>query len=230
MVTHWKLLVSSGVMNVTTSFFEAGITFFTNLVYTAIQFAVENGDVALFVGRNQAGVDKYWSEETVSEDFDMALRLQSKGYDLRFSTVYGGGFQEGVSLTVYDELSRWGKYAYGCSELIFHPYRYWSNRGPFTPLFCRFIASKMSVMSKITVLSYIGTEYRCRVSFPYAAGAESGVDAIHFLDVSTPGSIAVSKLATSCYCNIIQVSASRLRLFATEYRTMNHLTIWGIVN
>lgn len=119
---------SSGVMNVTTSFFEKGITFFTNLVYTAIQFAVANGDIAPFVGHNavlrwtaiqdisyeQDGVEKYWAENTVSEDFDMALRLQSKGYDLRFSTYFGSeGFQEGVSLTVYDELARWEKYAYG---------------------------------------------------------------------------------------------------------------------
>ncbi|KAK5077918.1 hypothetical protein LTR64_003679 [Lithohypha guttulata] len=164
---------SSGVMNVTTSFFEQGITFFTNLVYTAIRFGVSNGDVAPFVGHNailrwsavqdvsyeQDGVEKYWAENTVSEDFDMALRLQSLGYILRFSTVFGDGFKEGVSLTVYDELSRWEKYAYGCSELIFHPFRYWLVRGPFTPLFRRFIGSNMSVMAKITILSYVGTYF-----------------------------------------------------------------------
>jgi hypothetical protein len=126
---------SSGVMNVTSSFFEKGITFFTNLVYTAIQFAVANGDIAPFVGHNavlrwsaiqdiaytEDNVEKWWAETTVSEDFDMALRLQSKGYDLRFSAYFGSeGFQEGVSLTVYDELARWEKYAYG--ELTtFHP-------------------------------------------------------------------------------------------------------------
>jgi len=118
----------SGVMNVTDSFFEKGITFFTNLVYTAIQFAVANGDIAPFVGHNavlrwsalqdiaydEGGVEKYWAENTVSEDFDMALRLQAKGYDLRYASYYGpAGFQEGVSLTVYDELARWEKYAYG---------------------------------------------------------------------------------------------------------------------
>ncbi|OCT46451.1 Glycosyl transferase family 2 [Cladophialophora carrionii] len=146
---------SSGVMNVTTSFFEKGITFFTNLVYTAIQFAVANGDIAPFVGHNavlrwsalqdiayeEDGVEKYWAETTVSEDFDMALRLQSKGYDLRFSTYFGSeGFQEGVSLTVYDELARWEKYAYGCSELIFNPLIYWPTRGPVTPLFRKFMS------------------------------------------------------------------------------------------
>lgn len=164
---------ASGVMNVTTSFFEQGITFFTNLIYTAIRFGVSNGDVAPFVGHNailrwsavqdvsyeQDGVEKYWAENTVSEDFDMALRLQSVGYVLRYSCIFGSGFQEGVSLTVYDELARWEKYAYGCSELIFHPFKHWLFRGPFTPLFRRFIWSNMSWMAKITILSYVGTYF-----------------------------------------------------------------------
>lgn len=164
---------SSGVMNVTTSFFEKGITFFTNLVYTAIRFGVANGDVAPFVGHNailrwsavqdvsyiQDDIEKYWAENTVSEDFDMALRLQSLGYVLRFSCIFGDGFKEGVSLTVYDELARWEKYAYGCSELIFQPFRYWFVRGPFTPLFRRFVWSNMSWMAKITIMSYVGTYF-----------------------------------------------------------------------
>ncbi|MCJ1395005.1 hypothetical protein MMC18_007886 [Xylographa bjoerkii] len=166
---------SSGVMNVTESFFERGITFFTHLIYTAISFAVANGDVAPFVGHNailrwsalqdiaytdeEGTAEKYWSESTVSEDFDMALRLQSSGYHLRFATYMGQGFKEGVSLTVYDELARWEKYAYGCSELIFHPFRYWPTRGPFTPLFRRFIGSNMPLASKFTIMAYIGTYF-----------------------------------------------------------------------
>jgi Glycosyl transferase family group 2 len=166
---------SSGVMNVTDTFFEKGITFFTNLIYTAIQFAVANGDVAPFVGHNaflrwsavqdiaylgDDGItEKYWSESTVSEDFDMALRLQTTGYVLRLAAYAGQGFKEGVSLTVYDELARWEKYAYGCNELIFHPLRYWVFRGPFTPLFRRFIFSDMPLPSKLTIMAYIGTYY-----------------------------------------------------------------------
>jgi len=173
---------SSGVMNVTTSFFEQGITFFTNLIYTAIRFGVANGDVAPFVGHNAilrwsavqdvsftlpgSTTEKYWAENTVSEDFDMALRLQSHGYVLRFSTVFGDGFKEGVSLTVYDELARWEKYAYGCSELLFHPFKHWFTRGPFTPLFRRFIWSNMSWMGKITIMSYIGTYFALGAAWP----------------------------------------------------------------
>jgi membrane glycosyltransferase len=120
------LQYSSGVMNVTNNFFENGITFFTNMIYCMIRFAVANGDVAPFVGHNailrwaaiqkvsyQCETDqweKFWSESTVSEDFDMSLRLQSAGYIIRLGAYYGDGFKEGVSLTVYDELNRWEKY------------------------------------------------------------------------------------------------------------------------
>jgi hypothetical protein len=167
---------SSGVMNVTDSYFERGITFFTNLIYTAIRFAVANGDVAPFVGHNAVlrwsalqaigyecyfgdGREKFWSEDTVSEDFDMALRLQTAGYLVRLGAYHGDGFKEGVSLTVYDELARWEKYAYGCSELIFHPFRYWPTRGPFTKLFRRFICSSMPLPSKLTIMAYVGTYF-----------------------------------------------------------------------
>lgn len=166
---------SSGVMNVTSSFFEHGITFFTNLVYTQIEYAVANGDVAPFVGHNaflrwsavqdiaydcpDDDREKYWSEATVSEDFDMALRLQTSGYIVRLGAYSNKGFKEGVSLRVYDELARWEKYAYGCNELIFHPIKDWPFRGPFTKLFKNFVRSNMPLPSKLTILAYIGTYY-----------------------------------------------------------------------
>jgi len=171
----------SGVLNVTGSFFENGIAFFTTLVYTAISYVVASGDICPFVGHNafirwsalqqvsfqELGStssknevsEKFWSENTVSEDFDLALRLQTVGYILRLAGYKGTQFKEGVSLTVYDELARWKKYAFGCSELIFHPFYYWPTRGPFTPIFRKFIASGMPLPSKIGVLSYVGTYY-----------------------------------------------------------------------
>ncbi|KAI0144157.1 glycosyl transferase family group 2-domain-containing protein [Hypoxylon sp. NC0597] len=169
------LQFTSGVMRVTTSFFEGGVTWFTNLIYSAITFMVANGDACPFVGHNailrwsaiqdavsyhdEDGYEKFWSESHVSEDFDMALRLQCAGYDLRFASYTGEGFQEGVSLTVYDELARWEKYAYGCNELLFHPLRYWLTRGPITPLFRKFIFSNIHLPKKLTICTYIGTYY-----------------------------------------------------------------------
>jgi len=121
-----------------------GITFFTNLIYTAIKYTVSNGDVAPFVGHNailrwsaiqqigymdEDGYEKFWSEMHVSEDFEMSLKLQCNGYIIRLAAWAGEGFKEGVSLTVYDELARWEKYAYGCNELLFWPIRMWLWKG-----------------------------------------------------------------------------------------------------
>lgn len=165
---------SSGVMQVVNTYFENGITFFTNLIYTAIRYTVSNGDVAPFVGHNailrwaaiqqvsyvdEDGYEKFWSESHVSEDFDMSLRLQVNGYIIRLAAWAGEGFKEGVSLTVYDELARWEKYAYGCNELLFHPLRMWFYKGPFTPLFRSFLFSNIRFTSKVTIISYIGTYY-----------------------------------------------------------------------
>jgi cellulose synthase/poly-beta-1,6-N-acetylglucosamine synthase-like glycosyltransferase len=60
------------------------------------------GDCAPFVGHNaflrwkaiqsvsfmEDGVEKFWSESHVSEDFDMSLRLQTAGFVVRLAT-YG---------------------------------------------------------------------------------------------------------------------------------------------
>lgn len=108
------------------------VTYFTNLVYLLIKFSVGSGDCAPFVGHNaflrwkaiqsvsfmEGGKEKFWSESHVSEDFDMSLRLQTAGFVVRLSTYDRGEFKEGVSLTAFDELLRWEKYSYGCSELV----------------------------------------------------------------------------------------------------------------
>lgn len=119
----------SDVMQVAHDYFENGIAFFTRRINKCISLGCANGEVAPFVGHNaflrwsalqdasfidpDDGVKKIWSESNVSEDFDMALRLQLKGYIIRWSTYSKGDFKEGVSLTCDDELNRWQKYAYG---------------------------------------------------------------------------------------------------------------------
>ncbi|WWD22045.1 hypothetical protein CI109_106533 [Kwoniella shandongensis] len=166
----------SAVMQVVGHFFENGITSFTTRINTAISFCAANGEVAPFVGHNaflrwtaiqdasfideDDGIRKCWSESHVSEDFDQALRLQMRGWSLRWASYSNGGFQEGVSLTADDELNRWQKYAYGCSELLFQPIRQWFTKGPITPLFHRFVwADGIPLHSKISVLAYISSYY-----------------------------------------------------------------------
>ncbi|KAG9255368.1 putative glycosyltransferase family 2 protein [Emericellopsis atlantica] len=161
---------NTGVMQVAYDYFENGITFFTNLVYTSIRFSIGSGEVAPFVGHNaflrwqavqDVGIPSdndytcYWSESHVSEDFDMALRLQIKGSIVRVATYHGEEFKEGVSLTIYDEIARWQKYAYGVSEMIFHPFHRWIFKGPFTPLFYTFLGSNIIWSSKFSILAYM---------------------------------------------------------------------------
>lgn len=152
---------ASGIMQVVHNAFENGIAYFTDLVYTSIQFAVGNGDCAPFVGHNtfirwdalqsiswfddDDKCTKFWSDSHVSEDFDVSLRLQMNDFVVRLATYHEGAFKEGVSLTVYDEIARWEKYAYGCNELVFNPLYKWPYKGPFTRLFWRFLFSKIKV-------------------------------------------------------------------------------------
>ncbi|CAI6331822.1 unnamed protein product [Periconia digitata] len=174
---------STGVMQVTQDYFENAITYFTNLVYSAIRFSVGSGEVGPFVGHNaflrwqavqsvanppeEDGYVAFWSESHVSEDFDIALRLQIKGNIVRLASYHGEGFKEGVSLTLYDELNRWEKYAYGCNELVFNPIYTWLWRGPFTKLFRTFLWSNMQLSSKLTIVGYISSYYAIASSVPF---------------------------------------------------------------
>ncbi|KAJ7058515.1 glycosyl transferase family group 2-domain-containing protein [Mycena amicta] len=164
----------SDVMQVAHHFFENGIAHFTRRINKCISMGCANGEVAPFVGHNAFlrwsaiqdaafvdvdGVTKIWSESNVSEDFDMALRLQLQGYIIRWATYSEGGFKEGVSLTVADELNRWQKYAYGCNELIFNPLKDWWRLGPITKQLRTFIWSDAPVHYKISMSSYMFSYY-----------------------------------------------------------------------
>ena len=110
---------------------------------------------------------KYWSDSHVSEDFDQALRLQIAGFIIRLASYHNGGFQEGVSLTVFDELARWEKYTYGCNELLFHPIWKWPFKGPLTPLLWKLISSNVKSTSKVTILGYVFTYYAMAAALPF---------------------------------------------------------------
>ncbi|KAI5123019.1 hypothetical protein M0805_007640 [Coniferiporia weirii] len=165
----------SDVMQVAHHYFENGIAHFTRRINRCISMSCANGDVAPFVGHNAFlrwsaiqdaafideadGQRKMWSEVNVSEDFDMALRLQLKGYIIRWASYSNGGFKEGVSLTCDDELNRWQKYAYGCNELIFNPLIQWWRKGPINKQLHVFMWSGAPLHYKISMLSYMFSYY-----------------------------------------------------------------------
>lgn len=167
---------ASGVMMVVNNFWEQLLAWFTDMIYFSISVVSANGaDTASFVGHNaflrwsaiqecayldeDDGLTKYWSELHVSEDFEMSLKLAGLGYVIRVATYHNAGFKEGVSLTVYDEITRWSKYAFGCAEIMFHPVKDWWKGRVFTSLFCMFLKSNISVPTKYSILGYMGTYF-----------------------------------------------------------------------
>ncbi|KAF9220635.1 hypothetical protein BS17DRAFT_310069 [Gyrodon lividus] len=165
----------SDVMQVANHYFENGIAHFTRRINKCISLGCANGEVAPFVGHNAFlrwsalqdaafidpadGKTKIWSESNVSEDFDMALRLQLKNYSIRWATYSERCFKEGVSLTVDDELNRWQKYSYGCSELIFNPLIQWWRLGPINKQLRIFVWSDAPVHYKLSMMSYMFSYY-----------------------------------------------------------------------
>ncbi|KAG1820067.1 glycosyl transferase family group 2-domain-containing protein [Suillus variegatus] len=165
----------SDVMQVAHHYFENGIAHFTRRINKCISIGCANGEVAPFVGHNaflrwsalqdaafidpDDGKKKIWSESNVSEDFDMALRLQLKHYSIRWASYSKGGFKEGVSLTVDDELNRWQKYSYGCNELIFNPLIHWWKMGPIAKQLRIFVWSGAPVHYKLSMMAYMFSYY-----------------------------------------------------------------------
>ena len=91
-------------MQVAHHYFENCIAHFTRRATKSISMACANGEVAPFMGHNaflrwsaiqdvaivadEEGVPNIWSESKVSEDFDMALRLQMRGYIIRCAVCF----------------------------------------------------------------------------------------------------------------------------------------------
>ncbi|KAI0764208.1 glycosyl transferase family group 2-domain-containing protein [Trametes elegans] len=137
---------------------QNGIAHFTRRINKCISMGCANGrwsalQDAAFVDEAD-GKKKIWSESNVSEDFDMALRLQLKGYIIRWAAYSEGGFKEGVSLTCDDELNRWQKYSYGCNELIFNPLIDWWRLGPSTSNYGR-SSDGLAASALLSVLNYL---------------------------------------------------------------------------
>ncbi|CCM00464.1 uncharacterized protein FIBRA_02497 [Fibroporia radiculosa] len=165
----------SDVMQVAHHYWENGIAYFTRRINKCISYTCANGEVAPFVGHNAFlrwravqdaafidpadGEEKIWSESNVSEDFDMAMRLQMRGFIIRWATYSLGGFKEGVSLTCDDELNRWQKYAYGCSELLFNPIAQWWRKGPISPQIHKFMWCSAPIHYKVSMMAYMFSYY-----------------------------------------------------------------------
>ncbi|KAF8056931.1 glycosyl transferase family group 2-domain-containing protein [Lyophyllum atratum] len=128
----------SDVMQVAYHYFENGITHFTRRINWCISLGCANGEVTLFVGQNAF---LRWSAVQ-----DAAFVDPADGKRKQWS-------EEGVSLTVVDELARWQKCAYGCNEIISNPLVKWWKHGPISPQLRGFVWSRAPVHYKIGMMS-----------------------------------------------------------------------------
>ncbi|ORY82425.1 glycosyl transferase family group 2-domain-containing protein [Protomyces lactucae-debilis] len=164
------------------NFWEMAMAHFTRSNYFGTRYVVASGDATPFFGHNaflrwsamdsiantNSGERQWWSESHVSEDFEMSLKLQTSGYITRMAGYSLNGFKEGVSLTVFDEISRWEKYAFGVSELIFNPFGLWLRKGPFTFLFRQYVAAPIDLAAKCSALIYMGTYFGIGLAWIFA--------------------------------------------------------------
>ncbi|KAJ1022604.1 hypothetical protein NDA16_003593 [Ustilago loliicola] len=179
----------SGVLIVGSGFLEKSLAYFMRFIYFFISWQTSTGEVAPFVGhnaflrksaiaelseesldaKNSDGYIRPWSEETVSEDLDLGLRLLLRGWITRWATYSNYGFQEGVSLTYVNEVNRWRKYTYGIFELFLNPLWRWPVQGPVPKLIRTvFWSSKVLVHYKFHLLAYAASYIAIGVSLPSA--------------------------------------------------------------
>jgi hypothetical protein len=163
-----------GVLRVQDNYWEDFLANFTDLLYSVyIALGTSCGEPPPLVGHNAtlnweamkkaSWFDEdmkyrcFWSECHVSEDFDMSLRLQSAGYCGRFVMYTGTDFKEGVSISVFDEMIKLKKYAYGTSEMLFNKISDWPRRGIISPLMMAYLRSDVRFDGKLNMIGYLFT-------------------------------------------------------------------------
>lgn len=127
-------------------------TTFTNVngMYTGIGLYCHMGLFAPLVGHNaiinnallrqiklhemnyQTTYTEYWSEDKISEDYDLMLRgmmHEGTNYYGRYVT-YTGYFLEGVTTSYEDEYLKVGKFAFGAFEMLFDSMIKWNGNTP----------------------------------------------------------------------------------------------------
>lgn len=161
------------------NYFSRMISHFTiNLYNVVFRLSTRNGDICPLIGHNitirteifEKIINKsddyiqFWAEDRVSEDFDICLKLNELGYFGRYICYENCLFKEGVSLSYKDEMSKYSKFAYGASEMLFNPFSSWIKQGIFSKSIKRFLSSKKVIWtSRINVYGYI-ISYFCLAS------------------------------------------------------------------
>ena len=88
----------------------------------------------------------------------VSLHLSTVGYKGMYICDTTKPVGEGVSLSYRDEIIKYSKFAYGASEIMFHPVKDWCREGIIVKNFKDFLkssnvpfSSKFGILGKITV-------------------------------------------------------------------------------
>lgn len=148
--------------------------FTQNLFQLIFVFSTQGGSPSPLVGHNailrmkalreagfvEGGVFKYWSEDRVSEDFDLSMRLQTKDYFGRYIAYPDTDFGEGVTRTFQEEIQKLTKFAYGASEMMLNPVKQWFQKGLFTKTFKEYIFSRqITWYTKLHLCFYLSSYF-----------------------------------------------------------------------
>jgi cellulose synthase/poly-beta-1,6-N-acetylglucosamine synthase-like glycosyltransferase len=101
------------------------------------------------------GSTEYWSENHVSEDFELMIHLYNLGFNGRYVCYPDCEFQEGITRTFDEEAGRHRKFSLGAHELMFNPFNNWVGQGIFSPLFRTFLKSDIPSYYKIFLTAYL---------------------------------------------------------------------------
>lgn len=73
----------------------------------------------VFLRKSMLEKSGLWAEDRVSEDYDMAIRLNGMGYHGKYAQLRGLEFTESASRTFTEETNKQRRYAYGLFEMVF---------------------------------------------------------------------------------------------------------------
>lgn len=98
---------------------------------------------------------EYWSENHVSEDFELMIHLYNLGFNGRYCAYPDCEFQEGITRTFDEEAGRHRKFALGAHELVFNSFQDMCGHGIFTNLFKTFLTCDIPSYYKIFLTAYL---------------------------------------------------------------------------
>lgn len=98
---------------------------------------------------------EYWSENHVSEDFELMIHFYNLGFNGRYCAYPDCEFQEGITRTFDEEAGRHRKFSLGAHELVFNSFQDMLGHGIFTPLFRTFLRCDIPSYYKVYLTAYL---------------------------------------------------------------------------